>query len=152
MSNYINNPQLLIEEENLNRLYQKLGEKVFKEMRDKDNSVSSQAFFEGLMNSAMEYCVEITDKIKLIEAYNHEPDSDDIVNDDSVISAGKKCGNCGNICEEDSVFCGCCGWSFKADDDSASDAADGALLFCTECGAQLDADSIFCTNCGNRVE
>ena len=145
MSDYLNNPQILIEEENLNRLYQKLGEKVFKEMRDKDNSISSQDFFEGLMNSAMEYCVEITDKIKLIESYKPTADTVDNIGNFKVNLTGKECKNCGNICEEDSVFCGSCGCSFVDTDASMS-------LFCTECGTELDADSIFCVNCGTRIE
>ena len=50
--------------ENISSLYEQLGRVVFDSLRERDESVPAEQFFDELMFSAMSLCVAITDCIK----------------------------------------------------------------------------------------
>ena len=50
--------------ENISSLYEQLGRVVFDSLRERDESVPAEQFFDKLMFSAMSLCVAITDCIK----------------------------------------------------------------------------------------
>lgn len=54
----------------------------------------------------------------------------------------RKCNHCGELIDDDAVFCTNCG--------RKTEIAEGRK--CPSCGAALDGDSMFCTECGVRVD
>lgn len=63
------------------------------------------------------------------------------------------CHHCGSIIEDDSVFCGVCG--FPQDRDNQREAVSSAELvtnrLCPSCNAKVDSDSVFCSKCGTSL-
>lgn len=162
------NPNLqgVSEQELLNNLYRLLGEKVFKEMQSRDESIPAEAFLNNLMDSSFELCTRISDSINRIEEASKPkvvvPEQTEKV---SQLSQGKKCPKCNTVCDDDSNFCSECGFKwpviaavppvFAAP--QATPAVQQPIrvpkaLFCGNCGTKLDDDSIFCTNCGHKVD
>lgn len=115
--------------ENISSLYEQLGRVVFDSLRERDESVPAEQFFDELMFSAMSLCVAITDCIKE-EEENAQPAVAEIPVTRMMV--------------------------FTDDDDDDEDEDENEplapILFCTNCGARLDDDSIFCTKCGHKVE
>lgn len=60
--------------ENISSLYEQLGRVVFDSLREQDESVPAEQFFDELMFSAMSLCVAITDCIKR-KRKTHSPPS-----------------------------------------------------------------------------
>ena len=113
--------------ENLSSLYERLGRVVFDSLRERDESVPAEQFFDELMFSAMSLCVEITDCIKEEEA--EKPAVADIPVTRMMA-----------FTEDEEEY------------EPEEEKPQAPILFCTNCGARLEDDSCFCTKCGHKVE
>lgn len=114
--------------ENLSSLYEQLGRVVFDGLRERDESIPAEEFFNELMFSAMSLCVEITDCIKEEEKESENPVIDDI------------------------PMTRMMAFSEDEEEPSPEETISAPILFCTNCGARLEDDSCFCTKCGHKVE
>ncbi len=141
------------EQEILDNLYRLFGEKVFKEMQNRDESIPAEEFFNNLMDTSLEFCVKISDSINRIEKESRNADvsfvpQTSVVEVPSQTIPGKRCPRCGDLCDDDSIFCSSCGAKFS----EIQATPVPATIYCTNCGAKLDSDSIFCGDCGHKVE
>ena len=66
------NPQRANDQVILNNLYKLFGEKVFKEMQNRDESIPAEDFYNKLMEDSLEFCVRISDCINRIEKANKQ--------------------------------------------------------------------------------
>lgn len=61
-------------------------------------------------------------------------------------SSNRKCNNCGQLLDQDTVFCPSCGTKYEVkfrENDGAG--------FCSGCGAPLNPDAAFCSGCGKKI-
>lgn len=110
----------------LNNLYRLFGEKVFKEMQNRDESIPAEEFFNNLMADSLEFCVRISDSINRIEKASKPADVVPAqpkveVKPEPVVAVappqppqpqGKKCPRCNALCDDDSIFCASCGFKW----------------------------------------
>ena len=149
------NIEIKKEQEKLNELYQQFGEKVFKEMRDRDESRPAEEFFNSLMFSSMEFCVKISSSIKLIENMNKpaEPEAEDIgatqviipQEDQTQVIIPQESQTQVIIPQEDQT-------QVIIPQENVTEPAFVPAAqpkkTCPRCGADCDADVRFCTSCG----
>ena len=97
--------------ENISSLYEQLGRVVFDSLRERDESVPAEQFFDELMFSAMSLCVAITDCIKE-EEENTQPAVAEIPVTRMM--------------------------AFTDDDDEDENEPLAPILFCTKCGHKVE--------------
>ncbi len=179
MKNNNPNPQGVSEQVILNNLYRLFGERVFKEMQNRDESIPAEEFFNNLMDTSLEFCVRISDSINRIEKSKSSsvaPAQPKVAVSEPVAVAappqaiqGKKCPKCNTICDDDSLFCTECGFKWPVAQPApvaspkpvaqpapiappVQPAGELKPLFCGNCGTKLDGDSVFCVNCGHKLD
>ena len=158
------NPQRAKDQVILNNLYKLFGEKVFKEMQNRDESIPAEDFYNKLMEDSLEFCVRISDCINRIEkadkqenvvpvqekipVVNNEPAKEPIpqfIVSEPVKEPVPQFVIPEPVKEPAPQF-------IVSEPINVQPQAEPKALFCVYCGTKLDDDSVFCVNCGKRVE
>ena len=132
------NPQRANDQVILNNLYKLFGEKVFKEMQNRDESIPAEDFYNKLMEDSLEFCVRISDCINRIEKANKQENAVPIQEKTPVINVEPAKEPAPQFVAPAPI--------------NVQPQAEPKSLFCVYCGTKLDDDSVFCANCGKRVE